>query len=148
MKVAIRGGVPARPAFWPETCTIGVDLRLPPKCRSSASTLRCPGRGRAHRGPPGRDGVGLEQVVAVPGATTSPDAPVVRKRRLRLGGADRPRCEPRPETSGYTDAAALRAAEVEHRPGRDASSTPAHRRSVLDGRPSAPPSLLTLAEYY
>jgi acetylornithine deacetylase/succinyl-diaminopimelate desuccinylase-like protein len=144
--VAISGGDPARPAFWPETCTIDVDLRLPP----GVPVERVDDELRAEvERIVGRLGVAVtvERRCAVPGAATSPDAPVVRSAVAAWEDLTRRTHEPRTATSGYTDAVALRAAGVDTvrvgmpRPPRRAGGPPFSMGAVHL------PSLLTLAEW-
>ncbi|MBB5786131.1 M20/M25/M40 family metallo-hydrolase [Jiangella mangrovi] len=144
--VAISGGDPARPAFWPETCTIDVDLRLPPGVAVQrvddelrAEVVRIVARlGVA---------VSVERVQAVPGATTSPGAPVVRSAVAAWEDLTGDTHEPRTATSGYTDAVVLRAAGVDTvragmpRPPRRDGGPPFSMGAVHL------PSLLTLAEW-
>lgn len=110
--VAMRGGDPARPAFWPETCTIDVDLRLPPgvpvervdqELRAEVARIAADQAVR----------VAVDRRWAVPGATTPKDTPVVRSAVAAWEDLTGRSHEPRTGASGYTDAAVLRAAGVD-----------------------------------
>lgn len=144
--VAFRGGDPARPAFWPETCTIDVDLRLPPGVpveRVDQELRQEVVRIVAHLGV----AVSVERLWAMPGGATDPQTPVVRSAVAAWEDLTHRTHEPRTATSGYTDAAVLRAAGV------DTVRVGMPRPPQRDGAPPFSmgavhlPSLLTLAEW-
>lgn len=108
---AVRGGWPERAAFTPATCELWVDLRVSPRTpiqeveRQFAETT---GRLASDIGAE----VEWERVLAIPGTSTPPGAPIIRSsiRAWELVAGRRHTF--RTVTSGATDANILRAAGV------------------------------------
>jgi acetylornithine deacetylase/succinyl-diaminopimelate desuccinylase-like protein len=109
--VAVRGGDPSRPAFWSEECELVVDLRLAPGADVDAATTDFTDEVERIGGALGARLV-VERRVAVPGGATSEDAPVVLAAVRAWEELQGEPHQVRSGTSGYTDAAALRAAGV------------------------------------
>lgn len=127
---AIEGGWPHKPAFVPAACNLYIDLRLSPRSGPAASRQQLlAALDRIRRESPGLN-VDCEMILAVPGASTSPDNWIIRSSVHAWEAVTGKRHVPRTSTSGATDANILRGRGI---PTARVGMPPPREKAPYDG---------------
>lgn len=105
---SIAGGWPRTASFTPDTCSFTVDLRLSPRTTPVAAKRELTAAVAAIAADLGGLDAGVEQILAIPGATTSPDSWICRRAIAAWEEFEGRPHEPVLETSGATDGTILR----------------------------------------
>ena len=105
---SIAGGWSRTASFTPDTCSFTVDLRLSPRTTPVAAKRELTAALDSIAEDLGGADIAVEQVLAIPGATTSPDSWICRRAIAAWEETEGRPHEPALETSGATDGTILR----------------------------------------